>query len=262
MNTNRHVYTQWDKLNVSDIVFTIGADRAGKVQINMIHTGTSSDVALVTPACVTNWPRVTGDGNFGTMWGPADINKAKYSLDLTDCVINEMANPNFGAFANMLESIDDKLLDFVLANQLRILGRKNLSREEIKMLQIRTVRPKYDKLSGQLIGHSVQTSTSKFAWDGMGGKYARKVNICDMNGDVIENGNVAPGDVVAATIYANQVYTGVGGDKFGIHWSFEDVSVVCQRTKLESKTKVPVFAEAHYSFAQAYDNQVDFVSEV
>lgn len=30
------------------------------------------------------------------------------------------------------------------------------------------------------------------------------------------SGTVAPGDVVAVTMFANQVYTGVGGDKFGI----------------------------------------------
>ena len=56
--------------------------------------------------------------------------------------------------------------------------------------------------------------------------------------------------------YANQVYTGVGGDKFGIHWSFEDVSVVCQRSKLEVRTSVPVFATAKYEFASTYDDSV------
>ena len=156
----------------------------------------------------------------------------------------------------MLMQVDDKLLDFVHSNQLKVLGRKNLAREEVKMLQIRTVRPKYDKSSGVLIGHSVQMSTSKYAWDGMGGKFARTINVCDHEGTVVPNGNVAPGDVVAATSYANQVYTGVGGDKFGIHWSFEDVSVVCQRSKLEVRTSVPVFATAKYEFASTYDDSV------
>ena len=39
-----------------------------------------------------------------------------------------------------------------------------------------------------------------------------------------------------------------------IHLSFEDVSVVCQRAKLEHKTKVPVFASASYDFGQAYES--------
>jgi hypothetical protein len=33
-------------------------------------------------------------------------------------------------------------------------------------------------------------------------------------GKVLPNGLVHPGVVVAATMYANQVYNGVGGDKF------------------------------------------------
>ena len=69
---------------------------------------------------------------------------------------------------------------------------------------------------------------------------------------MLTDGIVCPGDVVAVTIYANQVYTGVGGDKFGVHWSFEDVSVVCQRAKLAQKSSVPAFCAHQYSFATPY----------
>jgi len=114
------------------------------------------------------------------------------------------------------------------------------------------VRPKYDKVSGALVGHSVQLSTPKFAWDGCGGRYARTVNVCDHVGAVLPNGTVQPGDVVAVTMFANQVYTGVGGDKFGIHWSFEDVQVVCQRSRLAQRTSVPCFTSNTYDFAMPY----------
>ena len=218
-----------------------------------MHFGINgAEVAMVSPACVTNWPRVNGDGNFGTMWGPADIQKAKYTLDLTDAPVEGDENEPFSTFTGLLDAVDDRLLNFVQQNQLKILGRKNLSRDECKMLQIRSVRPKYDKVSGALIGHSVQMSASKFAWDGVGGKCPRVINVCDWNGFVMPNGVVQPGDVVASTMYANQVYTGVGGDKFGIHWSFEDVQVVCQRSRLATKTEVPCFATNTYEFAAAY----------
>ena len=253
-------FIQWEQCDPAQITFTLGVDRSNKAVISMLYGPTLHEVAFVTPACVTNWPRVTGDGNFGTMWGPTDVLKAKFSLDLTDGCINTEENRTFAAFSAFLEKIDDKLLDFVQSNQLRLLGRKNLSYEEVKMLQIRTVRPKYDKQSGVLVGHSVQMTTSKFAYDGIGGKFARKINICDQYGKVLPNGNVAPGDVVAATAYANQVYTGVGGDKFGIHWSFEDISVICQRAKLEAKSAVPIFAATQYEFAQPYE-QYDFTDK-
>ncbi len=247
-------YKPLSELDVDEIKFSLGCDRQNKTVISMVYGPTCIDIAVVTPACVTNWPRCTGDGNFGTMWGPAEVTKAKFSLDLTDQQINMVENAAFREMANKLEVIDDKLLDFVHNNQLKVLGRKNLSRDEVKMLQIRSVRQKYDKVSGSLVGHNVQLTTPKYHFDGMGGKYPKAINICDMYGGVLPSGQVAPGDVVAATMFANQVYTGVGGDKFGIHWSFEDVQVICQRHKLESKTEVSVFQGGSYDFACQYQD--------
>jgi hypothetical protein len=252
MSTRRD-YTAWDQISANDLAFSLGQDRSGKPTICMLRTPGMKEVSMVTPACVTNWPRVNGDGNYGTMFGPADPTKAKFSIDLTDAQINGVENQFYAAFSAMMTGIDDKLLDFVHGEQLKILGRKNLSREEVKMLQIRTVRPKYDKMSGTLIGHTVNASSAKYAYDGMGGKFERAITICDANGAVVPNGVVSPGDVVSATIYANQVYTGVGGDKFGIHWSFEDVAVICQRAKLEAKTNVSAFGTFTYDFAKAYE---------
>lgn len=249
---NKRTFLPLSEIKTDELTFSLGQDKHGKPTINMHLGPNAGDVAFVSPACVTHWPRCTGDGNYGTMWGPTDISKAKFSLDLTDSMINENANLEFGSMGTTLERIDEKLLDFVHNNQLRILGRKNLSRDECKMLQIRTIRAKYDKNSGVLIGHSVQLSTSKYSWDGMGGRFERKINICDHTGAVIPSGNVAPGDVVAATVYAGQVYSGVGGDKFGIQWCFDAVSVICQRAKLEAKSVVPVFGGQSYSFASSY----------
>jgi hypothetical protein len=248
----RRAFQSWLELDPDEMRFALGIDRQNKTTVSLACGPQCADVALITPPAVTLWPRVTGDGNYGTMWGPADITKAKFNLDLTDHDINDQSNADFSTFMEKMNAIDDKLLDFVFQNQLKVLGRKNLSKEEVKMLQIRTVRPKYDKISGNLTGHTINLTTSKYAWDGMGGKYARKINVCDHQGAVVPNGVVCPGDVVAATVFANQVYTGVGGDKFGIHWSFEDVSVVCQRAKLDHKTSVSAFGAQSFSFAAPY----------
>tara|TARA_Y100000385_G_scaffold22110_1_gene21575 strand:- start:334 stop:1161 length:828 start_codon:yes stop_codon:yes gene_type:complete len=251
----KHFYP-YSSIDVSNVSFALGTDRNGKTTVSMIYQPAGSEVALVTCPALSLWPRCSGDGNFGTMWGPTDITKAKYTLDLTDNAINDQPNTEFEEFRATLERIDDALLDFVTENQLKILGRKNLGRDEVKMLQIRSIRPKYDKVSGVLNGHTINLSTAKYAWDGMGGKYARKITICDHKGQAIPNGTVSPGDVVAATIYANQVYTGVGGDKFGIHWSFQDVSVVCQRGSLEQKSEVPAFTSVDWAIGKPYVDQV------
>ena len=252
----KHFYKHMD-LEPSQIEFTLGADRNGKTTVSMNYQPAGGQVAMVSAPAVTMWPRVSGDGNFGTMWGPQDVTKAKFTLDLNDAPINELPNEEFDEFKAKMEAIDDRLLEFVTEHQLKILGRKNLAKEEIKMLQIRSVRAKYDKHSGQLNGHAINLNVAKFAWDGMGGKYARFPTVCDKDGKAVPHGQVCPGDVVAATIYANQVYTGVGGDKFGIHWSFQDVSVVCQRTNLEQKTEVSAFQNADYAFAKPYVENSD-----
>jgi len=248
----RH-YMSIDEFEASKVAFVLGQDSKGKPNISCHMNSNGADVALVTPACITNWPRVNGDGDYGTMWGPTDPMRAKFTLDLTDAPVTDSSpNAQFEAFATLVDRVDDTLLDFVCDNQLKLLRRKNLSREEVKMLQIRSVRPKYDKMSGALTGHTLRLTTPKFAYDGMGGKYARTIAVCDYTGQVIESGSVCPGDIVAATIYVNQVYTGVGGDKFGVHWAFEDVQVVCQRAHTLQKTQVPAFNTHEYAFAKPY----------
>ena len=242
------------------ITFTLGSDRSGKTTINMTYGPSSGGVEMISSAALTMWPRCTGDGNFGTMWGPQDVSKAKFTLDLCDTPINDAPNDEFNASRAKLDVIDDTLLDFVTENQLKVLGRKNLTRDEIKMLQIRSVRPKYDKMSGVLTGHNLNLSATKFAGDGMGGRYERKITICDHTGVAIPAGVVCPGDVVAATMFANQVYTGVGGDKFGIHWSFQDVSVICQRGQLEQKAEVSAFASIDWAYSKPYIDQVSEMS--
>ena len=246
-----HNFIPFNGFDPANVTFTLGPDRNGKPQIHaMYESGTG--VAMVTPPCVTNWPRVSGDGNYGTLWGPSDPYKAKFTLDLCDAAINGANNTNYTIFGEMMAKIDEKLLDFVFANQLRILGRKNLGRDELKMLQIPSSRPKYDKISGAQLGNNMNLSVQRYMPNGMGGKQARVINVCDKDGAVVASGTVCPGDVVAATIYINQVYTGVGGDKFGIHWAFEDVQVICQRSRLSCKSDVPAFQAQTYDFAQPY----------
>ena len=247
----KHFYP-CNNIDVEQLQFALGVDRNGKPLVSMTYGPQRGELAMVSTPAVTMWPRCSGDGNFGTMWGPTDPMKAKYTIDLNDMPIQDTENVHFKEFMAVMEQVDDKLLDFVTENQLKILGRKNLNREEVKMLQIRSVRPKYDKITGALNGHSINLSTAKYKWDGVGGKYATQITVCDVDGKAVKNGVVAAGDVVAVTMYSNQVYNGVGGDKFGIHWAFQEVQVVCQRTHLESKSEVSAFHGGDYAFGRAY----------
>ena len=240
----------------NSINFHMRVDGKGRNNISMTIGPNFKEVAIVSPACVTQWPRCTGDGNFGTMWGPTEVNKAKFTLDLTDSTIGDTANGDWEAFSKFMTTIDDKLLDLIFDNQLKILKKTGLSREQVKMVQIRSVREKTDKLTGGVNGHAVQLNKAKFAWDGLGGSREQSVSIVDMNGVVVNEGTVAPGDVVATTMYPGTVYTGVGGDKFGIQWTFDDVQIVCPRSRLEKKETVSAFSTQSYSFAAPYEAEM------
>ena len=249
---NGKTFVNWNDFDANHLQFSIGNQQQnGKHHVNMFLGPNSSEVALVTPACVTMWPRVTGDGNFGTMWGPADVKQSKYTIDLTSAPITG-ANTNFESFEKVMEAIDDRLLSFVHDNQWKVLKRNNLSRDEVRVLQIRSVKERTDKCTGRVLYKNLMLSVSKFAKN-----FERKINVCDHTGKVLPDGVVAPGDVVAVTMYANQVYTGVGGDKFGIQWGLQDVQVVCQRACLPQAQDVAIFGQAQYDFAHPYVDAPD-----
>ena len=252
----RRTYVPFTQLEVNEIRFTLN-DRGGKTVITMTMGAANAEVAMRSPSAVTMYPRVNGDGNFGTLYGPTDQSQTQYLLDLSSNDINGHNNMEYHTFRQTIDNIDDKLLDFVYQNQQRILGRRNLSKDEIKMLQIRSVRTKYDT-GGEVIGTSMQLKARKYVADGMGGKTTNVIAVADHCGQVVPNGQVRPGDVVAATMYANCIYTGVGGDKFGIQWAFEDVCVICQRQKLDVKTEVAAFKGLRHHCSAAY---VDYSNE-
>ena len=261
----RRTFLTVEQFDVNEVRTDLTTDRKGSPAIAISYGPEKQQVALVTPPCQTHWPRCNGEGNFGTTWGPSDPLKAKFSLDLSDSPFEEgkVTNPYFEQLSAILEKIDDKLLAFVHANQLKLLGRKGLSIDEVKMLQIRSVRKRYNKDTGALVGHSVTLTAPCYGYDGMGGRYKTAVNVYDYKGTAIPDGLVCPGDVCASTMYLKCAYTGVGGDKFGISYNFEGVSVVCQRAKLVQPSMQSCFSTQEYDFAMPYEasNETTFVSD-
>ena len=253
MQGKTYTYVNWSDFEVGSVQFAVTQDRQNKNKIVPTYGGAHRDIAIVTPACVTNWPRINGDGNFGTMWGPAEVENAKYTLDLTDSAINEVPNEEFALFAKKMEELDEKFLDYMQSNQLRLLGRKNLSRDELKILQIRSIRTKYDKLTGAMVGYSMNLSVPRCSYDLRGSRTQRQIPICDSSNNIVEGGVVSPGDVVCALARISSAY--VIGDKFGLHWAFDTIKVVCQQSTLQPPTSVPAFGVQAYSFAAPYEEQ-------
>ena len=126
-------------------------------------------LAFVTPPSKTNYPRVTGDGDYreGSQYGPQSKDKARFTIDLNVPVDGEDASvSNF--FNNVITAVDDAVLDFMYHNQLKFLGRKNLTKEEVKMLQIRSVKQNLDKDTGELGAPFINLTCRKFYYDQVG----------------------------------------------------------------------------------------------
>lgn len=214
-------FVEFDQFDPTPIAFSVHNDKEGKTRIRM-----NKKFGIHTPACVTHWPQCSGDGNFGSKFGPDEVGKAKFMIDLNDTPIKEKPNEGFALMREKFEKLDDRLLDFVTDNQVRILSRKNLDREQIKMLQIRTVRPKYNMEDGEFMGHRMSLSKAKFSYEGK----EQKIQIVDCNGEELPDGVVGSGDVVTVMAYPASVYT--IGDKFGIKWEFNAVAIICQAARL------------------------------
>lgn len=193
---------------------------------------------FLSPPAVTNYPKVGPDGNFGSTYGPENEKDTKYLLDLNSTpVANGVPNANFTAFRAKLDALDDKLADFMHKNQTVLLGRNNLSLQEIKVLQNRSVKEKYDRDTGDFICYQVKLSTRKYNFVGE----ARPVGIYDKDGAPTQD-LPGHGDVVSAAMQSGMVW--IMGDKFGISWNFSDVCILAARSQIERSSAQSAFVGA------------------
>jgi hypothetical protein len=231
-----------------------------KESISITYGPLQRGVFFVTPPAPTHYPRTTGSGNFqpDNPYSPTTEDKAQFTIDLnSESVDNELPNNDFATFINVVEDIDKALLEYVFVNQLKVLGRKNLKKDEVRMLQIPSVRRTVDRDSGMERPARIEPKLRKYYFDAVKNKCVNEVLVCDHAGQVVESGEVRPGDIVCVTLHLGGVYTGVGGDKFGINWTFKEVQVVCQAAHKRRKTSIAAFESVTHEFAHEY-NRGDF----
>ena len=242
-------FIELSEFDASQVHVTHRVLASGKTVINVSYGPMRKALSFVTPPGITFYPKINGDGNYreGAQFGPSTRDKAQYTLDLTCADIADHENLAMKHFQeHIIEAIDDAVLNYVHANQTQLLGRRNLNKEEVKMLQIRSSRTRIDKMTGLEGPRSMNLGCKKFFWDQVGNHRERDVNVCDRAGMRIE-ANVLPGDVVACTTHVDMVYSGVGGDKFGCHWHLGDVAIICQGHKLGQSSQMNAFSQQNYS---------------
>ena len=198
----------------------------------------SPPLQFLSPPAVTNWPKVGPDGNFGTKYGPDNDKDTKFLLDLNSLpVCTGVPNANFTVFRAKLDALDNKLAEFVHKNQTVLLKRHNLSLSEIKILQSRSVKEKYDRDTGDFLYYHINLSTRKYNYAGE----SRSIGIYDKEGNPTQD-LPGHGDVVSAAMQSGMVW--IMGDKFGISWNFSDVCILAMREQMNQVSAQSAFAGA------------------
>ena len=248
--TTTHTYKPWTGVDFSTVRFE-ATQKNGKWRTEI----PKPTLRFITPAMRTNWPKLGKDADIGTHFGPPpeERHKAKFQVDLTDLAIFDGSNTHeFKAFEEKLQQADDALLDFMHTRQGVLLQRTGLSKENLAMLQNRSVKPKFDE-EGNPTHRSFVLRTNLMQYNSAGALAETPMPICDSHGQVI-NAEVHPGDAVSVLAYLRGVYVQAG--KFGLQWSFEAVSII-------AKAPAPPPAKEFLAFQQmpAYPFAQGLISE-
>jgi hypothetical protein len=86
----------------------------------------------VSPACVVHWPKLHGDGDYGTRFGPSELSKAKYSACTTDEDLPSGPNEQMRLWFAVVKAIDCKLAQFAHAQQTELFKPRGLSFEAVE----------------------------------------------------------------------------------------------------------------------------------
>ena len=245
MTTTKSTYKPWREVDFSNVSFE-QRNLNGKWRIDVVRP----TLRCITPAMRTNWPKLGKDADIGTNYGPPpeERHKAKFQVDITDIAAFDGNNTHeFEAFAKEVTKVDDALLAFMCQHQQRYLKRTGLSRDNVLMLQNRSVKMKFDE-DNQPTHRSFVLRTPLMQFNPAGALVETPMSICDSRGHVV-NTEVHPGDIVAVLAYLRGVY--VLGDKFGLQWAFEAVSLIARAPPPPPATEFKAFeAQPAYSYAQ------------
>ena len=140
--TTTRAYRPWNDVDFNSVSFK-STQLNGKWRVDV----EKPQLRFISPAARTNWPKLGKDADIGTNYGPPpeERHKAKFQVDLTDIAAFDGENTvEFEAFAKQLGMVDDALLNFMCQNQQRFLKRTGLSKENLAMLQNRSIKTKLD----------------------------------------------------------------------------------------------------------------------
>jgi hypothetical protein len=182
-----------------------------KPKVKITYGPARRAIAFITPAFICDWPRLTGNGNYGTKFGPTELDKAQYTVGVTNRALDDETNQHLDMYFNALRAIDMKLVEFVHANQKELLHTRDLTRDEVKGKLSPTVKAKYEE--DVLVYTRQQLSARKFDYHGQ----EKTLKIVDTDHrDYV--GDVHHEDVLMAAVQLECVFFLAGG-LYGCKWA-------------------------------------------
>lgn len=204
-----------------------------KPRIKMTYGPTRRAISFITAPVVVDWPYLHGDGNFGTKFGPPDVDKAQFIVGLTDKPLRGSA-PSPRLF-EVLEQIDASLIAFVHNYQKEFLNSRDLSLAEVKGKMSLTVKSKFDE-NDTLSYKRVNLATRKFDWKGE----EHPIRIVDCKRQVLE-APICHQDICMVAMQLDCVYTGLMGSMFGCKWNVCEAMLVARAPPMgASSSMAPV----------------------
>jgi hypothetical protein len=223
-------------LLVCEIVYSKPSNPAEKPKprIKMTYGPTRRALSFITAPIVVDWPYLHGDGNYGTKFGPPDVDKAQYIVGLTDKPLPATGATQADQLFKVLEQIDAKLVSFVHANQKEFLNSRDLSLAEVKGKMSLTVKSKFDE-NDTLAYRRVNLATRKFDWKGE----EHPIRIVDCKRQVLE-APIRHQDICMVAMQLDCVYTGLMGSMFGCKWNVVEAMLVARAPLSDAAPKAPV----------------------
>jgi hypothetical protein len=131
--------------DIALVNFELVQSRASKTKTATIRATYGPDLrplSFVTPACVVHWPKLHGDGDYGTRFGPSELTKAKYSACATDEDLPSGPNGPMRLWFAAVKAIDSKLAQFAHAQQTALFKQRSLSLEAVRPSSATLSRPR------------------------------------------------------------------------------------------------------------------------
>ena len=233
-----------------DITFTKPQKPGDKARtvVKLSYGPSRKALAFVTPACVVDWPRLEGDGNFGTKFGPTEIDKAAYTVGLTDKTLQSGENAPMKQYFEVLHAIDAKLIEFVHANQKELLNSRGLTLLEVGAKLSPAVKPRYE--DDVLIYNRQNLSTRKFGYLGQ----ERTLRIVDAARATVTI-PVGHEDVCLVASQLDMVFMGLMGSLYGCKYSVAEVMLLKRAERVAQPgedafmgIEIPSWADAGSAF--------------